>query len=181
VSTRPGHGICFQSAGIMPPNHASLYNPVLAEFILALKPTRRARHQRLLLEILAANAELIAHWTKHVQINFKPRLHRDWLQAMELLQAVIEIALPQDTIEKSSCCSGISATGVMMPFPWNKIAVKALHNNDDQVKLVTCKILAAGLVRIIASRDPGIYRTTTRSMYTRCLLMQSCLIKSCAV
>jgi len=99
VSTRPGHGICFQSTGLMPPDNASLYNPLLAEFILALKTNRRASHQRLLLEILAANAELIAHWTKNVRMNFNPRLHRDWFRAMELLHAVIEIALPKDTFE----------------------------------------------------------------------------------
>lgn len=145
ATTIPDQGICFASTGLVPPANKKLYNPILAAFITTLQPMTDDLQYDLLLSILTATPELIAHWLHHATLDLTPRLDVDWIKAMGLIERILSIPLPSATISQLHLIPEYVITENICPTLLAKILTKGLQHESDLVKLMSGRTLHQSL------------------------------------
>lgn len=147
ATTIPDSGVCFVSRGLLaPPTRNKLYNPVLANFVVSLKPLNDDLQMDLLVGICKAAPELIADYLSRSQLDLTPKLDSNWIKSMTIIDRLVSIPFPEENRNMDVPVDLIMQNS--LPSIFSKVLLKGLQHESDLVKLMTAKTFLSCLTKM---------------------------------
>ncbi|KAK9471647.1 ribosome 60S biogenesis N-terminal-domain-containing protein [Dipodascopsis tothii] len=159
ICTIPNLCICFADNGWYHPGTMGgpettfkVHNRVLLSFLKLLQPLHNEMHKELLLAILNACPELIAHYMTQGTIKFEPKENLRFLSAAHIISSILSTPIPANLRREESEIGSAPPKEVVIENIVPSILVKSsvshgLAHNSQLIKYYTSSILVSSLLK----------------------------------